>query len=628
MDFKVMLKKYGWILGECLYLLLVLGYLFYIDSNYAMPTLMSGDLFKCVLLFFTAITILFGEKINKVTTYIALMIYSLYFITQQIYNRGFGQYYRFATAISLKDEVIGASSSAMELVRFSDFVPLIILTIITIVFSYVSFKFYPKQEKKFLRIGIRILIVVCLILPISSLYGSYINKIEQTKEGVDIFSIYQTDYYVYTSIPNTVQFVDKFSLLGFLIRDTESFLEQDLLGNDEIENIDNYFMNKKAPEINDLTGVFEGKSLFFIQAESLMNLGINEYLTPTLYKMMQEGIAVKNFCTPLLAASTSDTEFMINTALIPVSDGYAVSNLYLNNTYPSTLGNSFKDQGYNVYGFHNNYAEYYSRNVMFPNYGYDFFDSYRMGLENLASDSDVLEIMKWMLLEKDKFLAFWVTFNGHQPYDLESQNEDIRQYFPVVKDAYPNLEEDLVCYMAKNMDLDKALEEFMIDANNNGKLADIVFIIMGDHYAKGIAGSNPKERYVNENGLVYDIDSYYTPLIIYNSEFGKVEIEKSGTALDLYPTIMNMWNIEYDYKTTLGNDIFDKDYHGFYFGEAGIYRTDDFEYDYIEDKYTLKNGVSLEQAKEDVYNFIEKKEISKNILKLDYFSHRKESSND
>ena len=91
---------------------------------------------------------------------------------------------------------------------------------------------------------------------------------------------------------------------------------------------------------------------------------------------------------------------------------------------------------------------------------------------------------------------------------------------------------------------------------------------------------------------------------------------------------MNMWNIEYDYKTTLGNDIFDKDYHGFYFGEAGIYRTDDFEYDYIEDKYTLKNGVSLEQAKEDVYNFIEKKEISKNILKLDYFSHRKESSND
>ncbi len=221
MNVKEILKKNGWIIAEVLFFLVIWGYLQYIYSVYSMPTAASSRLIRCVLLVALAILIGCGRKWNKIILYISLLIYSLYFITQQIYYRGFGQYYRFATAVSLKDEVIGASSSALELVRFSDLIPLIILSLIMIVFGLIAFKYYPKLNKLSVRILIRLALSFCIMILAVGTFKTYTHEIEQSQNGVDPFSIYQTDYYIYTSIPNTVQFVDKFAYNFIFILFTE-----------------------------------------------------------------------------------------------------------------------------------------------------------------------------------------------------------------------------------------------------------------------------------------------------------------------------------------------------------------------------------------------------------------------
>lgn len=53
--------------------------------------------------------------------------------------------------------------------------------------------------------------------------------------------------------------------------------------------------NEKGSKQNKYTGMFEGKNLIFIVAESFSEIAVSEDLTPTLYKLVHEGFDFKNF---------------------------------------------------------------------------------------------------------------------------------------------------------------------------------------------------------------------------------------------------------------------------------------------------------------------------------------------
>ena len=61
---------------------------------------------------------------------------------------------------------------------------------------------------------------------------------------------------------------------------------------------------------NEMTGIFEGKNLIYITAESFTDLAIDEKHTPTLYKMSNEGISFTNFYTHLYGESARWMENM------------------------------------------------------------------------------------------------------------------------------------------------------------------------------------------------------------------------------------------------------------------------------------------------------------------------------
>lgn len=602
---------------EGMYLLVIFAYMLILKNVNSSVSVYDFYIFLGYSLFVIGTLVLSGPKWNKYIGFILSFIYTLYLVAQRIYYRGFSQYFRFSTALGLAKEVSEVGGSIKELMELGDFVPFICLFVITVIFIITYYLF--NRNNKY-NIFLRLICIPFFIVSIAMFIINN-NAILRSKEGTTNFDIYKSDFYIYDAIPNTNQFVDKFGLLSLSYRDCQLLISNSAIVEEDYKIIENYFNeNNKVHYDNDMTGIFKDKSLLIIQAESLIEAGISKELTQNLYYYMNKGIKVEGFNTPLLIGSTSDTEFMSNTSIIPMSGGYPVCYEYINNTYPNTLGEIFKENGYNTYGYHNNYAEYYNRDVTFDKYGYEFFDSAKLGLENLEPDSKLAETIGWILSEKDKFLGYWVTYSGHQPYSLDEvgvDEEDVKK----IKELYPDLNDEYVAYLAKNMDLDKSIANFINVMDWTGRLNDFVIILYGDHVVKGLdfsKGSNYDEVFgINSDD---NPEILNTPLIIYANDIEHKDLKKSSTALDIMPTVINLWGFDVEMKYMFGRDIFDEEYHGFSFDENGNYITNDYSYNVISDSYSVYNdNKSIESIEEEISYFDKIKDVCRRILRTDYF---------
>lgn len=604
------------ILFEVLFYLSIFAYMLVIKSIYSTNVPYDLKVFFGFALAIIGICVLVGGHANKYVSLVLCAVYTLYLVAQKTYHKGFGSYFRFSTVKELSSEVAQQGGAINELFDMKDIIPFVVLLVIVAGFLVIRYCFKIKTKYKwYVRLGS----LLCFLLSFMSI-NSMVNDIKSTYTNVDNFEVFGTDFYLYDTLNNPKAFVDKLGLLTFEFRDVQSIIEGQKDNELYLEKIDTYFNSKSSnKETNEYTGMFKDKSLFVIQAESLNNLSISEELTPTLYRMINSSIELTNFDTPLLIGSTSDSEFMANTSFIPEAEGYSVCYQYVNNTYPLTLGNLFKDNGYKTNAFHNNYAVFYNRDTTFPNYGYDFFDSYALGIESETNDSSVSEQIGWIDAEKEKFMSFWISYSGHQPYNLNTvgvNKEDVDK----IKNLYPDLSDEYVSYLAKCMDFDRAVEQFLNIMEWTNKLDDVVVIIYGDHIAKGISfekGTN-YDQVFNSN-VDDDPTISYTPLFIYSNNIEHKVIDKYCTALDLLPTLMNLWDIDYESKYAFGNDIFDESYRGFCFDANGNYWNSDFYFNSSNNKITTYNGYSEDSAREIVNNFNEKREICKEILKIDYF---------
>lgn len=602
---------------EILFTLLIGVYFYYLKDNFAINTIYSEPLFNILLLGLIILIWFIGPMLNRYVVFIYSFLYGIYLVSQTVYYRAFGQYYRFNTAISLFSEAVGAKDSALEFVTINDIAPFIYLIIVTVVFVILYFVLQRRCFKLLYRLPYKLAILL-LIIPMVNNWNLYNSYLDDALHQEDVFQMNKTDYYIYETIPNNNQFVSIFGTLPFGLRDGISLFETDILGAEDYAEVEEFLNNRSEQAPNMMTGMFEGKNVIFIQAESFIDAAIDETLTPTLYKMKNEGVNIEGFDTPTLVGSTSDTEFMANTSIIPNSEGYAICYKYPFNTYETTLASIFNDVGYNTVAYHNNYGDYYNRDIVFPNFGYDkFIDCTELGLEDEQADSTVLDILKWIYVETNNpYMVYWVTYSGHQPYTLDSVGVNQR-HVDIIKSLYPNLSDEYVSYLAKNMDLDESLGRFMNELEKVGKLDDVVFVFFGDHLVKGL--DFDANTFYEATNQETDSAKKNTDLFIYNSETEALNYHKTATTLDILPTIANMWNLKIDTSTILGTDIFDENYSGYYFSDWGYIKTDDFYYDYINDEYELYTDINEEESIRQMDYFMQLKEISAKILKLNYF---------
>lgn len=413
-----------------------------------------------------------------------------------------------------------------------------------------------------------------------------------------------------------------------------------------IQDIDHYVSTIIPSEQNEYTGIFKEKNLIMICAESFSPTVIDKTLTPTLYKLTHEGFVFTDFYQPLWGQSTTGGEFSFMTGLIPTE----VNGTY---SYNATIGHDmyyspgwqFRNLGYNTKAFHNGYVEFYDRHLTHPNMGYDFAaQEYAISVDGTVdpdgaldfstpagpADDELFEqtipgLIRDYTENKTPFHAYYMTYSGHGEYAWDYPQA--QRNMDGILSAYPNISEPAGAYLAYNMDLENAMTYLIDQINTAGIGDDTVICMVADHYPYFLLEGNAD--YYNEltgNGdSERDIPRFSNTLLLWSgsmvedpqpeaqdqipelstkSVIGPITINTPCTAVDVLPTLYNLFGISYDARLFSGRDILAPDreprkaYNGMPVAviptAAGVsWKTNAGTYDANTDTFTPKEGVTI-----------------------------------
>lgn len=390
----------------------------------------------------------------------------------------------------------------------------------------------------------------------------------------------------------------------------------------EIKNIHYYMANETPTKQNKYTGMFKDKNLIVITAEAFSPIAVNEALTPTLYKLVNQGFTFTNFYSPIYYVSTSDGEYVSLTSLLPkesVWSFYKSSKNYL----PYVYGNVFKNLGYETYAFHDGQYKYYDRNLSHPNMGYKYM-ACGNGLEKLMnckkwpqSDLEMINATFDMYSNEEKFVAYYMSISGHLEYNFYGNNMANKNKALVADTKYSD---KIKAYIACQIELDKALEELINKLKEKDILDDTVIVLSADHYPYGLTNDDINSVTPLEDAK---FDIHKNNLIIWSNTMKKnIKIDKIAESLDILPTILNLFGINYDSRLLIGKDIL-SDTDGLVILNDRSWITKYGKYNASTQKFT---SLTEEEIPENYVNKINeivanKFVISKNILDTNYYKH-------
>lgn len=393
--------------------------------------------------------------------------------------------------------------------------------------------------------------------------------------------------------------------------------------NKEIESLNNYFNNATPTNKSEYTGMFKGKNLIFILAEGFNEIAVDKERTPTLYKLTNSGFVFNNFYSPVFL-STTGGEFQATTGLIPTQE---TLKLWKSKkpTISYALGNAFNNLGYTTNSYHNWTYSYYKRDVTMKTLGFNNYLACGNGLEKridckwLPSDIDMIKTTTEDYLKKDEpFATYYVTVSGHSPYN---KNDNIaKKYIDLLEDK--PYSESIKYYLAAQIELDRMLEELINTLEENDELDDTVIALVGDHYPYTLSTDEINE--VNNTKKDDTIEVNHSNFILWNNTIKEpIIIDKVGSQIDVLPTILNLFDIEYDSRLIVGKDIL-SDNEGLAIFSNRSWVSDYGYYDSSKRKFTLKEGKTLENEQEYI-NKVNNKvanafSISKMLVNSDYYN--------
>lgn len=326
-----------------------------------------------------------------------------------------------------------------------------------------------------------------------------------------------------------------------------------------IKTMHRYFGSRQPTEKNDKTGIFKGKNLIFITAESFTDFAIDKKYTPTLYKLKTEGFNFTDFYNPLWGVSTIDGEYVNLLGLIPKPGVWSMKESS-KNYLPLTLAHSMSDIGYDAKAYHNHSVYYYQRDKSHPNLGYDFKGQGReYSFKETWPESDLEMIDKTTsdFLTPDEngeikpFSVYYLTVSGHLEYNFYDDDMAIKNR-EVVEDM--PLSDACKAYMAANIELDKAIELLIERLKEAGELDNTVIALAGDHYPYGLDASEISEFRGHETDEEYEL--YKSTFLLWTPDMEPETVDKLSSNMDILPTLCNMFGIEYDSRLLMGKDIF------------------------------------------------------------------------
>lgn len=458
---------------------------------------------------------------------------------------------------------------------------------------------------------------------------------------------------------NREYLVSRFGVYMYQVNDIVKSIEPKmatLFGKDKAyKEINEYYQeNENKKQKNEYTNILKGKNVIAVHAESmqnvLLNLKINgKSITPNLNKLSKEGLYFDNFYSQVSFGTSSDTEFTMATSLLPVSSGTVFIN-HSDKDYVSFY-QLLQKKGYYTFSMHANTGDFWNRNIMHKNLGYEkFYDksSYKIdeevgfGLSDESFIKQSVEYIKDINQKHKKFYGTLITLSNHTPFDYNELfgNFDVTmtkngKQYQYMKDT------KLGNYFTSAHYADKQLGLLVKELDKAGILEDTVIMIYGDHDAR--ISTSQWNRFYNydytTNGILPDTDPNYkeldyywqeenrkVPLIIWSKdETFKQEYAKTvSTTMGMYnvaPTLGNMLGVYNKYA--LGADIMNKKDNLVAFPN-GNFVTNYVYYNDNKEEYKLLKNKPLSE------NYIKKNkdktqkmiDISNDIIVYNYFGNK------
>lgn len=594
--------------------------------------------------FFTIITSIFPEKMNKIITYIILIILGILFSTHFVFKSVYESFFSLAI-FGLADQVmtfgkeiaIAILKNSYAIILF--FAPLII----TIIFrKHISYK----------RVSIKSIGVSLIILVVS--IGVFLGNIFIQKG--DMFSTYS----LYFEINDNEQNIEKLGILNATFLD----ITRTIFGFNEKTAIDNNSSNEKEDEQNEIfnysyntlnidfdsinssdsnvktitnylkkesgtkqskyTGIFEGMNLIYITAESFSEIAVSEELTPTLYKLVTSGFEFTNYYSSN-NLSTIGGEFQSLTGLFANNTILSTWRKGKNN-FPYGLSTIFENAGYNTYAFHNHTYNYQDRDKYLKSLGFNNYIGCYTGMEKLMScvpwprsDMEMMEGTPSKYVNSEKpFMTYYMTNSGHFGYSWG--NSMATKHKSAVKDL--PYSEEVKAYIATQIELDQALEILINKLEEAGVLDDTVIVLLCDHYPYALSTSQVNEVSTYKRDSIVEVNS--NNLIIWNNRLNHMKIDKVAMSIDVIPTVYNLFGLDYDSRLFMGKDIFSSE-DGLAFFKNRSWVTNKGTYYASNKKMVSSTGETISQ---EYINSINSKvsnrmNMSKLILSTNYYKYLK-----
>ena len=386
--------------------------------------------------------------------------------------------------------------------------------------------------------------------------------------------------------------------------------------NEDVSWLANYFSSASPTRKNEYTGMFKGYNVIQLVIEGFSGYAIDPELTPTLYKLANEGFVFNNYYTALHYTSTSNGECQTLLGLYPKNGnpitmkrtGALGTNAYF------SLAQQLGRECYQVLGYHGNY-DMYGRQVSHTNLGYTW-KQFGTGLDVdttssgeiawPARDTQVIENSVDDYINSDQpFHVYYLTISGHMPY---SNNRIVQPYLDQVR-ALP-YSQTTQNYMATIMEVDRALELLLQKLEEAGKLDKTLIIATGDHIPYSNAGvleelsgrtfgSSKDLEALNESAI--DFDVYKNTLILWSVSMEEpVQVDKPCCQVDILPTVSNLLGLEYDSRMLSGRDIL-SDSEGLVIFTSRSWRSDRGFYNRYTQTFTPAEGVTMTQEEQDQY---------------------------
>lgn len=588
--------------------------------------------------------------IKKIVTLVVILAHGIYACLQMGFYNFLGVYMSFQTSSQLGAVVdyIKDFIASFNISYFATLIPFVISLILVIVLR-------NKGERKIRHkwAFLSTFIVFMISVPV------YAFTVISPRFDDKLQSVKNSELFLTASNPSVT--VKQFGTLGFCFLDIKAMLfpvviEEEYIfeqivkndknefsrdiddtawnilinneSNDKLNKLNKYFINQNIDDKNEYTGMFEGKNLIVIMMESVNDIFLDAEYYPNFNKLVSEGWYWENNYSPRNSCATMNNEFSGMTSLYSIYNTCTASK-FKDNTYYESIFNLYNRHNYVTFSAHNYTEAYYPRKKIHTNMGSGEYYGvqklkipYENEYRNWSSDKDFMEKMLTIIDDKTKdgepFMTWLTTVSSHQPYSVDS-NEGNKYYNMTKSTKYPT---DVRRYMSKLKILDDGLGVLLEGLESRGILDDTVIVLYGDHYPYGI--STKKLNKVLDYDTAEDLNAERVPFVIYNSQMEESKVFSDYTSyINILPTIANLFNLDYDPRLYVGDDLLSKDYQSLVVFADGSWKNEYAFYNASKNKikYYSSNELTQEEIKKINDSIDTKINISRDVIKSNYFEY-------